>query len=223
MLSELTSDECRVLGVMIEKAHTTPAQYPLTLNGLTTGCNQKSNRNPIVQFDEEHVQDVLDSLRSKRLAVMVDMSGSRVLKYKHDVRETMGLSTAELVILAELMLRGPQTVGELRTRSSRMHPSESLDAAQNVLNGLIDREAPLVKRLGAAPGSRAERYVQLLCPDLHPLEVTAVPATSVADAGIVDRVGQLEAEVAHLRRVLQRVTESLGEPQLLETPSSDQP
>ena len=226
MLPQLDPDECRVVGVMIEKAHTTPAQYPMTLNAITAGCSQKSNRHPVVNFDEMQVQDTLDRLRAKGLAVMVDMAGSRVLKYKHDLRQTLGLSTSERVVMAELLLRGPQTLGELRTRASRMHPLESLEVVQNVLQHLMDRDEPFVKRLAPTPGSRAERYAQLLCPDLHPVELLGVEAaatgtTRTDQTALADRVQRLELEVAQLRQVVRRVAVSLGEPQLADDPAEN--
>lgn len=203
---ELTPEECRVLGVLIEKGQTTPAQYPLSLNGIANGCSQKSNRNPVVDYDEEAVMDTLDGLRSKNLCVLVDMASSRVLKYKHNARETLAVATGELVLLAELMLRGPQTIGELRTRASRMHPIESLQVAESHLGNLMERTEPLVRRLPPAPGSRAERFAQLLCPDLHPLDAAPAPSPTAAPAASPDleaRVERLETEVAELRRMIE--------------------
>ncbi len=166
----LTKDECRVLGVMVEKAQTTPGQYPLTLNGATLGCNQKNNRDPVTNFTEERVFDALDKLRAKGLARELMLSGSRVPKFRHMAREVLEVTTSELVILAEMLLRGPQTVGELRGRATRMHPIASLEEAQALLDALMARPEPMVKELPPAPGSRAKRYMQLLCPDLHPLD-----------------------------------------------------
>ena len=166
----LTKDECRVLGVMVEKAQTTPGQYPLTLNGVTLGCNQKNNRDPVTNFTEERVFDAMDKLRGRGLARELMLSGSRVPKFRHMAREVLEVTTSELVVLAELLLRGPQTVGELRGRATRMHPIESLEEAQALLDGLMGRPEPMVRELPPAPGSRAKRYVQLLCPDLHPLD-----------------------------------------------------
>lgn len=213
MHPQLSADECRVIGVMVEKAQTTPGQYPMTLHAITTGCNQKSNRHPVVNLDEDRVLDALDGLRKKGLAVVVDMAGSRVLKYKHDLRQALGVSTTELVILAELWLRGPQTVGELRSRASRMHPLESLEVVHNVLDHLMQRDDPLVSRLAPAPGSRAERYAQLVCPDLHPLEAPTVQPAPI-DSDLAQRVDQLESDVARLSQTLQRLVDSSGNPSL---------
>jgi uncharacterized protein YceH (UPF0502 family) len=220
----LTRDESRVLGVLIEKAQTTPAQYPLTLNALVVGSNQKNNRDPVTNFDEERVFDAVDSLRTKGLVRELMLSGSRVPKYRHVAREVLSVTTEELVILAELLLRGPQTVGELRGRASRMHPLESLESTQAVLNGLIARAEPMLRDFPPSPGSRAKRYVQLLCPELHPLDhvsqgtdsaddFSALPARAgdQAPKGLVERVDQLESEVRQLRQSVLKLALSLGE------------
>lgn len=220
----LTAHESRILGVLIEKAQTTPAQYPLTLNALVTGANQKSNRDPVIELGEEQVLAALDGLRSKALVREVMLSGSRVEKYRHVARETLEVSTTELVVLAELLLRGPQTVGELRGRASRMHPLESLEVVTNVLEHLEQREEPFVRSLPPAAGSRAGRYAQLLCPDLHRLEAAATGAVGEREApdeaSLARRVGQLEAEVNQVRQAIQRLARSLGEEDALAGPRS---
>ena len=223
----LTPDESRIVGVLIEKAQTTPAQYPLTVNAIVSGCNQKNNRDPIVSFDEERVLDSLDTLRHKGVIRQVDMLGSRVPKYRHVAREALEVDTNQLVVLAELLLRGPQTPGELRTRASRMHPLESLEVVNNVLDSLLNREEPLVRRLSPAPGTRAERFAQLLCPDLHPLDATPATAASTssvasstassatAASGLTTRVEALEREVAELREMVEvilRTATGSGQP-----------
>ncbi|MHC4995756.1 MAG: YceH family protein, partial [Planctomycetota bacterium] len=162
---QLSPDEIRVLGVLIEKAFTTPDNYPLTLNALTTGCNQKSNRHPVVDFSEDRVLDAVEKLRGQGLTARVDTYGSRVTKYRHLADEVLDVGTLELAILAELMLRGPQTLGEIRTRASRMRTLESLEVTRNVVEGLMNLPEPLIKRLPPEPGSRAERFTQLLTPD----------------------------------------------------------
>ena len=220
----LTAHESRILGVLIEKAQTTPAQYPLTLNALVTGANQKSNRDPVIELGEEQVLAALDGLRSKALVREVMLSGSRVEKYRHVARETLEVSTTELVVLAELLLRGPQTVGELRGRASRMHPLESLEVVTNVLEHLQQREEPFIRSLPPAPGSRAGRYAQLLCPDLHRLEAAATGAVGEREApdeaSLARRVEQLEAEVNQVRQAIQRLARSLGEEDPLAGPRS---
>ena len=214
----LEPNECRVLGVLVEKAHTTPAQYPLSLNACVTGSNQKNNRDPVTNLDEDDVFDALDGLRRKGLAREVMLSGSRVSKYKHDARDGLGVTTSELVMLTELLLRGPQTLGELRGRASRMHPIESLESAQSVLDGLASREPALITPIPPAPGSRAGRFMQLLCPALHNVEAiqvgaspspepaasapAAAPAPQPPSPDLARRVADLEARVGRLEELV---------------------
>lgn len=225
-LLQLTPEECRVLGTLIEKAQTTPGQYPLTLNGLTLGCNQKNNREPLTNYDEERVLDALDALKAKGLAREVMLAGSRVAKYRHVAREVLGVGSEQLVVLAELMLRGPQSAGELRGRASRMAPLASLEVVQAVLESLMGRgegappAGPYVREIPPAPGSRATRYGQLLCPDLHPLDGPGAPAgtagtgetTESTDAPLAHRLAALEADVAKLRAAVERIGAALGIP-----------
>lgn len=212
---ELTPDESRVLGVLMEKAATTPEQYPLSLNAIVNGANQKSNRDPVLSMTDDQVYVAAEGLRGKGLAVRVDTAGSRVHKYKHQATEVLKVRAGELAILAELLLRGPQTLGELRGRASRMSPIESLDAARNFLRALNERPEPLAKEISPSPGSRAERYAQLLCLELHSAEAEAAviePSVEAAtDTTLVDRVEKLEAEVARLREELLRLSRALGE------------
>jgi uncharacterized protein YceH (UPF0502 family) len=215
----LTPAESRVLGVLVEKATTTPEQYPLSLNALTSGCNQKNNRDPVLAISEDETFDAIESLRGKGLSVRVDMAGSRVHRYKHTAGDALHARGGELAILAELLLRGPQTLGELRGRATRMHPMESLDVAKQFLDALMNRPEPLVKQLPPAPGTRAERFVQLLCPDLHPIDATtasASPAPSGSGAAtsssLAQRVEKLEADVTALRQTVNKLAEALGEP-----------
>lgn len=217
----LKPDECRVLGVLIEKALTTPQQYPLSLNALTVGCNQKNCRLPITDFDDDRVFDAVESLRAKGLVREAMLSGSRVAKFRHIAREVLNVETPALVVLAELMLRGPQTAGELRGNASRMHPIESLDALQAILASLMTCDPPMVREL---PGGHARRYAQLLCPDLHPLEdrsasiAATVPRAAAPSAAtqssappdVAARLDALEREVAKLRDALQRVAIDTG-------------
>lgn len=205
----LTASEARVLGVLIEKAQTVPAQYPITLNGLVSGCNQKNNREPVTELAEDDVLDALDGLRGKKLAAEVMLTGSRVSKYRHLAREGLAVSTPQLVILAELLLRGPQSVGELRGRASRMHPLESLEAVQGILDSLMSpaegREA-LVRSLPPAPGTRAMRFVQLLSPDLHPLDEPAAGSPPPRmESDLAQRVAALERDVEALREAVHRL------------------
>ena len=213
---ELTPDESRVLGVLIEKEMTTPEQYPLSLNAIVNGANQKNNRDPVTNLQENDAFSALESLRSHKLVVRIDTPGQRVNKYRHSARDTLRLLPGHVAILAELLLRGPQTLGELRGRASRMHPMDSLDTAKDLLRALTDREEPLAKLLPPSPGSRAERYVQLLCPDLHPLDTPAAESgaatSSSGGLSLAQRVMNLEAEVAQLKEVVRKLSIALGEP-----------
>lgn len=222
---ELLPDECRVLGVLIEKALTTPEQYPLSLNATVNGVNQKNNRWPVQAIDEDRTLDALQGLRGHGLVVQVDQVGSRVHKYRHEAGAKLNLNPRELAVMAELLLRGPQTLGELRGRASRMHPLESLDMVKNILHELMARAEPLVRQVSPEPGSRAERFAQLLCPDLHPLDapVPAEGATATpAGESITQRVTRLEAEVATLRQALQRLAQAVGEPDPLAGAAADE-
>lgn len=219
----LTPHECRVLGVLVEKAQTTPQQYPLTLNALTNGCNQKNNREPITNLNEEQIMIAIDALRAKGLVREVMLSGSRVQKFRHVTREVIDVDTNQLVILSELLLRGPQTLGELRGRASRMHPLETTEIVKNIVDTLINRPEPLAKELPPLPGDRAVRYAQLLCPALHPLD--APPAhhhTAASDISTgttpdaLTRIEQLEHEVAQLKSLLKQLAQSAGRMDLME-------
>ncbi len=209
----LMPDECRVLGVLVEKAQTVASQYPITLNALVTGCNQKSNRFPVTELSEEKVLDALDGLRAKKLASEVMMSGSRVSKYRHLARETLAVSTLELILLTELLLRGPQSLGELRGHASRMHNLESLEGVQEILKGMMvvqgERQV-LVKEIPPPPGSRGQRYVQLLCPTLHRLDVARVEEGEES-AAAPGQVEKLEAQVAALNAAVRELAKKLGE------------
>ncbi|MHC5003726.1 MAG: YceH family protein [Planctomycetota bacterium] len=221
---QLNPHECRVLGVLVEKAQTTPAQYPLTLNALLSGCNQKNNRDPVTNLTEDQVIGAIDSLRAKQLVREVMLSGSRVAKYRHHARDALEIATSELVIMAELLLRGPQTVGELRNRASRMHALDSLEIVQAVLEALGGREEPLVKKVPPAPGSRAPRYAQLLCPGLHRIDTAPadaapappVPSGVAAPPDVMDRLERLEKQVRMLRGALEGLAAAMGETVQLE-------
>jgi uncharacterized protein YceH (UPF0502 family) len=210
----LNPDESRVLGVLIEKATTTPEQYPLSLNAVTNGSNQKNNRDPVRAMTEDECFEALESLRGKSLVMRVDQPGSRVPKFRHNVADLLHVRTGEQAILAELLLRGPQTLGELRGRASRMSPMESLEVAQGLVSALMTREEPLVKDLPPAPGSRAGRFVQLLCPELHGMEtasaVVGAGTPAAASSPLAERVAKLEAEVVELRELLLGLKEQLG-------------
>lgn len=216
----LTPDECRVLGVLIEKELTTPEQYPLTLNAVVNGCNQKSNRDPVMSFDDDRAHDAVDSLREKGLVVRVDMHGSRVPKFRHEAMTKLQIDRFQLVILAELLLRGPQTLGELRGRASRMHHLDTLEIVRESLGKLMNREQPLAREIAPSPGSRAERFGQLLCPDAHPIdapvsggaETESIGAATLSNRSLTQRIDELERQVTTMRTVISRMAQALGEP-----------
>ena len=208
----LTPDEIRVLGVLVEKALTTPAQYPLSLNAVVVGCSQKNNRMPVAEYTEDRVYDALDGLKAKGLAREAMLSGSRVAKFRQVGLEALKVSLPELVLLTELMLRGPQTVGELRGNASRMHAFDSLETCQQALDGLMRRTAeagglipgPLVRELPPPPGSRARLFAQLLSPEAHP---SAPAASAPAEAHPAPRANsELALLLAKVAELEQRVT-----------------
>ena len=215
----LNAHEARLLGVLFEKETTTPEQYPLSLNGLTLGANQKSNRDPETDWSEAEVYVGLTGLIQKSLAGKVTPAGSRVEKFRHNARETLGLDDRRLALLAELLMRGPQTAAELRTRAERMAPQGNADAVLEALASLA--QAGLARRIGAGAGSRAERWMQLLAPGLH---ATASPAGTAAVAGAPSATGALrsseprppsafaalEERIARLEARIAKLEESLG-------------
>jgi len=183
--------EVRVLGSLLEKEITTPEYYPMSLNALVNACNQKSNRDPIVNFDQETVEHALQTLRDKGLLLSISGAGSRVPKYGHRISEKLNLGRREMAILCELMVRGPQTPGELRTHTERMHQFDDLAE----LEAVIERLPELIVRLPRRPGEKESRYAHLLsgAPAVAEAEEEA-PMTPRAD-----RIGALDAEVARLR------------------------
>jgi hypothetical protein len=199
----LDADEVRVLGSLLEKEITTPEYYPLSLNALLNACNQKSNRDPIVHFDEDRVERVLYMLRDKGLSLNITGAGSRVPKYGHRLSEKLNLGRRELAVLCELMVRGPQTLGELRTRAERMHPFDDLAEVESV----IERMPELVTKLPRRSGEKEARYAHLLSgtPQADSQAASSFAERSVdsAPAPRSDRVTVLETEVAQLRRDLE--------------------
>jgi uncharacterized protein len=162
MTTILTDIETRVLGSLVEKQVTTPEYYPLTLNALTLACNQKNNRNPVTSYSEDQVAQALETLREKNLTYVFYGSTSRVPKYKHVMPEVMHLSSPEMALMCVLMLRGPQTPGELRGNASRLHEFASLEEIEETLGSLISHDEPLVVRLPRQPGQKEVRFVHLL-------------------------------------------------------------
>lgn len=203
--------EARVLGVLIEKALTVPDQYPLSLHAATTGSNQKNNRWPVVEYSEAEVHIAFQGLLAKHLAHRSIAAGSRVDKYKHGAQDALGLDDAHAAILAELLMRGPQQPGELRSRVERMTPGLTAELLMERIARL--REKGYVKRIDPLPGERAERYLQVLCPEAHPLDAVAPVVSRPIAAPRLDleaRVLALENEVAVLRRNLEHVMKELG-------------
>jgi len=213
METTLNEIEVRVLGSLIEKELTTPEYYPLSLNSLTNACNQKSNRDPVMALTEEDVVRALDSLRFKQLVVL-SADGGRVPKYRHLMAEKLGLMPAEQAIICELLVRGPQTVGELRTRGERMHPFGDLAAVEEVLSELIERETPFLTLLPRQPGRKEGRYAQLFSgmPDTPTEEHEASPeAARVRVMAENERIAHLETEVAGLREEIAELRQLIEE------------
>ncbi|RNC71736.1 MAG: DUF480 domain-containing protein [Desulfuromonadales bacterium] len=197
----LNDIEVRVLGCLVEKELATPEYYPLTLNALTAACNQKSNREPVMALEEAEVVRALDSLRQKGFARQ-SAEGVRAAKYCHCLSEKFLLEPPELAVLAELLVRGPQTVGELRTRTERMRPFADLGEVEQVLQELMERQAPLVVRLPRQPGRKENRFVHLFAgvPETAPEERLIPPETARQQViAEIERMAALEAEVAFLR------------------------
>lgn len=184
--------EARILGALMEKESTTPEYYPLSLNGLVNACNQKSNRDPVVQYDDDTVEEGLRALREKGLLLTVTGAGSRVAKYGHRIAEKLNLGRRESAILCELMLRGPQTLGELRGHSDRMHHFDDVSEVEAVL----DKYPELFMKLPRRPGEKEARFAHLLSGP--PAETGDEPAVNAAPPR-ADRIGALEAELAQLR------------------------
>jgi uncharacterized protein YceH (UPF0502 family) len=210
-MKTLTDIEARVLGALIEKELTTPEYYPLSLNALANACNQKSNRDPVMNLDDDTVSDALRALGKEELAGHADSDG-RVTKYEHRLQEAFNFDRRETAVLCELLLRGPQTPGELRGRASRMHPFEEIGQVQSTLQRLMQREPSLVKMLPRQPGTKEARYAHLLSGDVVGAESPAHTAEAAAEPkpGGADRIARLESEVAALRQELSDVKAQLA-------------
>jgi uncharacterized protein YceH (UPF0502 family) len=207
MALELNEVEVRVLGALVEKETTTPEYYPLSLNALINACNQKSNRDPVMTLDEGAVRKALRSLTEQALARGAS-GDSRVAKFEHRLNELYNFHRHEMAVLCVLMLRGPQTPGELRTRAERMYAFEDLDAVHAALNLLMKREPPLVKVLPRQAGTKESRYMHLLSGHVAPVE--QVSAAVAAGDGGGDRIRELEDEVGALRRELETLREQFA-------------
>lgn len=204
MKVELNEVECRVLGCLIEKENTTPDYYPLTLNALVNACNQKSNRFPVVVYDDQTAETALDTLRDKNL-VYVNYTGSRVAKYKHITEKYFDVELPEVAILCVLMLRGAQTLGELNQRTSRMYQFESLNEVNQTVEGLINRDEPLITKVPKQPGQKDGRFAHLLSGeiDFDEMPLIVQPTTVQAKNEKIDkletRVDSLETELQEFR------------------------
>ncbi len=199
----LTDIEARVLGSLIEKQVTTPEYYPLTLNALTLACNQKNNRYPVTAYSENQVADALESLREKNLAYVFYGSTSRVPKYKHVMPEVMHLNHAEVALMCVLLLRGAQTLGELRGNAARLHEFASLEEVEQTLNALISRDTePLVARLPRQPGQKEGRFAHLLSGEIDVDAVAPVMPSVAAPrrSSLEQKVDELAAEVEQLKQ-----------------------
>ena len=199
-----------MLGALAEKEITTPDYYPLSLNALVNACNQKSNRHPVMNLDEGAVRDTLASLNEKGLAAAASGADSRVTKYEHRLQEAFNFTRPEIAVLCVLMLRGPQTPGELRGRAERLHRFDDLEAVHLALQHLMKREPPLAKVLPRLPGTKEARYAHLLSGDVaawEPEPETAVAASSPDS----ERLARLENEVAALQKEIADLKQQLAE------------
>lgn len=211
----LNPAEVRVVGALIEKQVTTPEYYPLTLNALRQACNQLSNREPVVSFDEKTVAWALESLRDRKLIRAVTTADGRVPKYRHVLDEALGLKSPEMAVMCVLMLRGPQTVGEIRTRTERLYPFSALSFVEGTLEDLMMREPPLVAKLPRQIGRKESRYAHLLSGEVQVEEVeTALPRAEAAMLEVRaenERVARLEDELKAVRAELAELKEQFGE------------
>ena len=205
----LTETEVRVLGSLIEKDITTPEYYPLSLNALLNACNQKSNRDPVMQLHEDAVRDALGALQERRMAGPAGGADSRVTKYEHRLQEVFNFTRPEIAVLCVLLLRGPQTPGELRGRTERMHHFEVLDEVQSALQRLMQRDPALVKVLPRQPGTKEARWAHLLSGDVAAESAQPASIAGERDSDDGERIARLEEEVASLRREVGELKDQL--------------
>ena len=213
MLPIFSPLEARVLGVLIEKEKTVPDTYPLSVNTLTLGCNQKTARDPVMSASETEVLEAIDNL--KNYALIIESSGSRVMRYAHNTRKAFKLPEQSVALLAVLMLRGPQTAGELRLNCDRLHPFGDISAVEAFLDELAEAETPWVIKLPKLPGSREHRWMHLLCGEI---DVEALKSTPLATQRRIDpdevadlraEVSRLDEEVTMLREMVEKIRQSL--------------
>ncbi len=214
---DLSQFEARVLGVLAEKQFITPDIYPLSLNALTNGCNQLSNRDPVMELSDDTVLQALQRLQQRQLVQVYYPAGSRVAKYQHMLAEVFAVDDARLSVLTMLLLRGPQTCGELRSRTGRMHAFTSVENVEHSLNDLANASQALVVQLPRAPGTKEARWAHLLCGEMaiERQEMASTMAGHNVSGGVVnsslsdERVNQLEADVTQLKREMAWLTEEL--------------
>ena len=208
----LSPVEARVLGTLMEKARTVPDSYPLTLNSLLLGCNQKSSREPLMELDEAQVATALDSLKS--LHLVRESSGGRSTRYEHNFQRGLGVFEQSAVLLGLLMLRGPQTAGELRLNTERWYKFADISSVEGFLDELQERSTekggPLVVKLARAPGSREQRWAHLLCGPVDATQTGAASTFRASNDSNAERIERLEAEVAQLRGVMHKLCAELG-------------
>ena len=207
----LSDVEARVLGALVEKDITTPDYYPLSLNALVNACNQKNNRDPVMNLDENAVRDALQGLHELGLAGPASGADSRVTKYEHRLQEKFNFSRGETAVLCVLLLRGPQTPGELRGRTERMHRFEDLDAVQASLHRLMQREPPLAAVLPRQPGTKETRYAHLLSGEIDVSELAMRSDSPAGNSDSNERISRLEDQVAGLQREVSDLKQQLTE------------
>lgn len=216
MKHQFSALEARVIGCMLEKQVTTPEQYPLSVNGVVTACNQKTNREPVMNLSEAQVQETLDQLVKRHYLRTVSGFGNRVTKYEQRFCNSefgdLKLSAAEVAVITTLLLRGAQTPGELRTRAARMHEFRDMQEVEQTLEGLASREdGPYVVRLPREPGKRENRYMHLFSEEVDTSTAAAEPDLAAADNDLAARVAVLEDEVAGLKQRLDALLAHLGD------------
>jgi hypothetical protein len=208
----LTDIETRVLGSLVEKDITTPDYYPLSLNALVNACNQKNNREPVTNLTEEEVRHALETLQEKRLAGPARGADSRVTKYEHLLQEVFNFTRGEIAVFCVMLLRGPQTPGELRGRTERMHHFETLDDVQFSLQRLIQRDPPLVKMLTRQPGTKENRYAHLLAGEIEEsVERTLLSAPPRTTSDDNNHISRLEEEIADLKTEIADLKQQFAE------------
>jgi uncharacterized protein YceH (UPF0502 family) len=209
----LNDVETRVLGSLVEKDVTTPDYYPLSLNALVNACNQKNNRDPVMHLQEDSVQEALSTLQEKRLAGPTSSADSRVTKYEHRLQEAFNFTRGETAVLCVLLLRGPQTPGELRGRTERMHRFEDLTEVQSTLQRLMQHDPPLVRVIPRQPGTKESRYKHLLARDVEDAADVAQAASSAfvaSNSQDTDRITHLENVVSDLRKEVADLKQQLA-------------